>query len=202
MELEPGHAEDGRVVAEAGDVELDGLRVGADLESNGSCFLGESTGGDGASVNHLELSWHGFGLQRDVVALGKGNVEERGRGPGVDQRKGRKSDILDHEVNGQNNVFFRIKTKRKDRQRISSGWNIRDTGALRAERETQRSALYHDWVGSFPGDSAVARVTSEARAGWGGALASSGHAATEWPAPPQYMHRLFLRRCSFSWSVR
>jgi hypothetical protein len=62
VELEPGHAEDDRVMAEAGNVELDVFRVGADLELDGQCFLGESTGGDGASIDNFEFPRHGFGL--------------------------------------------------------------------------------------------------------------------------------------------
>ena len=62
VELEPGHAEDDRVVAEAGDVELNVFRVRADLELDGQCFLGESSGGDGASIDNFEFSRHGFGL--------------------------------------------------------------------------------------------------------------------------------------------
>jgi hypothetical protein len=120
VEREPGHAENDRIVAETGDVELDGFRMGSDLEMHRHSFVGDSAGRDATSVDDFELSRRGFGLERDMVALGELGVDERGRGTGVDHREGRNLDIAKQQVNGKNNMFLRIKTENRDRHRIES----------------------------------------------------------------------------------
>ena len=109
-----------------------------------------------------------------MVSLSEGNIKERGRCAGVDHREGRKLGILEYEVNGKNNMLLRVKTNRKHSHRVSSRGNNGSTEALRAKRKTQGSALYSDWVSSFPGGSAVTRVASETRAGRGDSLGSAG----------------------------
>ena len=101
-------------MAETGHVEPDGLCMMADLELDRQSLLGKSAGGDGTSVDNLKLSWHGLGLEADVVAPREGDVDERRRGTRVDHCEGRDLETLKHEVNGENDVFFRVETRKRD----------------------------------------------------------------------------------------
>jgi hypothetical protein len=89
VKLEPRHAEDDWVVAEAGNVELDIFCMGSGFELDWVGFVGDSAGRDRATVDHFELSWRVLGLELDGMGLGEGGID-KGRGSArVDQRKGR-----------------------------------------------------------------------------------------------------------------
>jgi hypothetical protein len=103
--------------------------------------LCKGAGGNGASIDDFQSSRHGFGSEKDLVLLGEGGVDERGRGTRVDHREDRNRKILKHEVNGYNNKFFRIKTNKRNHKGVSRRWVSRSNGAWRANWKTQRSAL-------------------------------------------------------------
>jgi hypothetical protein len=81
VEFQPRHAKDDRIMAEAGNVELNIFCVVAYLELNWQGFLIDRTGRDWAPVDHLKLSGHGFGLEMNAVTSGERSVDKRGRCP-------------------------------------------------------------------------------------------------------------------------
>lgn len=88
MELEPRHTEDDRIVAEARDVELDGLGMRADLELDGKSLVGDDAGRDGTSISHFEVPRLILEPETDGVALSERDINKRRGGAGVDQRGG------------------------------------------------------------------------------------------------------------------
>ena len=85
VELEPGHAENDWVVTKGRDVELDALGVRTDRELDRESFVGDNTGGNGASIGNLQSSWRCPETEADGMGTGKGGVDEGRNGTAVDQ---------------------------------------------------------------------------------------------------------------------
>ena len=99
VSYEPGHAEDDRVAANTGDIELDCFFVGADRELNWRCFLDDKSGRTGATVHDFKYLWHGFGSEADACCLGECGVDERRRSATVDHRIGYNGTTMEKQVN-------------------------------------------------------------------------------------------------------
>lgn len=197
VEFEPRHAEDDREVADGCGIELDGLGMVVDLKLDGGSLLVDDAGRGGTSVEKGEVLRWDFGTQRDGVGLRERGVDEVQRCATVDQREGRDRDIVERDGDGGNDVLLGVEAG--DRERVSNG--CRQDGTLRRARRmvaAQRSALYCCWAGSFFCGTGGATVAIEARPYRGGCFGRRGQYSRPWSALPQYMHRLSLRRRSFS----
>ncbi len=67
MFFEPGDSKDDRGASELGDAERDLFRVVTDVETEGSGFVRNRTGGDGATVDHLKRDWDRLSHKRNVL---------------------------------------------------------------------------------------------------------------------------------------
>ena len=110
VELEPGHAEDDRVVAKSRGIEAKGLSVRANFELDRYRIVREKTRSNGTAIDDFEFAGHGFGLERDMVALGEPSINERGRSAGVEHGNGRDSLVMNNKVNRKDNMFLRVET--------------------------------------------------------------------------------------------
>jgi len=76
VKLEPGRAENDRVVAEARDVELDVLCMRSDLQTDRVSLVGDGAGRNTAAIDDLYVLRGIFGAEVDGVGLSKGGIDK------------------------------------------------------------------------------------------------------------------------------
>jgi hypothetical protein len=102
VELNPRHTENDGVVGDARGFKLNVLGVRTDCELDRKGFVGDVTGGNGASIGDLQRSWDCLGTETNRVGFGKGGVDERRAGATVNHGDGLNRRALCDKGDGEN----------------------------------------------------------------------------------------------------
>src|SRR5262245_39386941 len=84
VDLEPGHAENDWIVAEARDAELHVLCVRSDRKTDRESFVRDGARRDRAPIDDFHTSWRIAGTEADVLGLSESKIDKGKRGAAVD----------------------------------------------------------------------------------------------------------------------